>query len=36
MRGGAQLKNHNPTLYNYRVIFHNICLSGPYLGKRLK
>ena len=32
-------KNHNPTLYIYWVIylpitiFHNCCLSGPYLGK---
>jgi len=39
MRGGAVRKNRNPTMYIYRVIFpepfifHNGCLSRPYLGK---
>ena len=39
VRGRAVQKNHNPTLFSYKVIsinhyfFHNGCLSRPYLGK---
>ena len=35
MKGRAEPKNHNPTLYIYLplTIFHKCCMSGPYLEK---